>query len=177
MQRKALRVMIAAALAGSAGTVAQTGWAQQPAAGGLEEIVVTATRRAQDLQEVPISIVAITGDGLETRGLDSLEDVGQSVPNIVITGGGASTGNTSFRVRGIPNVGTYVDGVWQVGTGGFLTQEFVELDRIEIPRAVRCASGRSVPPKISARTSRPRSARSIARTSRARSIYRSPRSC
>ena len=37
-------------------------------------------------------------------------------------------------MRGIPNVGTYVDGVWQVGTAGFLTQEFVDIDRVEVLR-------------------------------------------
>ena len=101
---------------------------------GLEEIVVTATRREQNLQEVPISIVAITGEGLETRGIDNLEEVSQGVPNVIITGGGGGTGGTSFRMRGIPNVGTYVDGVWQVGTAGFLTQEFVDIDRVEVLR-------------------------------------------
>jgi iron complex outermembrane receptor protein len=101
---------------------------------GLEEIVVTATRREQNLQEVPISIVAITGDSLEMRGIDNLEEVSQGVPNVVITGGGGGTGGTNFRMRGIPNVGTYVDGVWQVGTAGFLTQEFVDIDRVEVLR-------------------------------------------
>lgn len=101
---------------------------------GLEEIVVTAQRRAQNLQEVPISIVAITGDGLEQRGIDNLEEVSQGVPNVVITGGTGGTGGTQFRMRGIPNVGTYVDGIWQVGTAGFLTQEFVDIDRVEVLR-------------------------------------------
>jgi iron complex outermembrane receptor protein len=101
---------------------------------GLEEITVTALRREQNLQEVPLSIVAITGEGLETRGITNLEKVSQGVPNIVITGGGGGTGGTSFRMRGIPNVGTYIDNVWQVGTAGFLTNEFVDLDRIEVLR-------------------------------------------
>ncbi|HZF28485.1 MAG TPA: TonB-dependent receptor [Gammaproteobacteria bacterium] len=130
MQRKALPLMIAAALAGTAGGIAQA----QEAAGGLEEILVTATRRSQNLQEVPISIVALTGESLEMRGLDNLEKVSMGVPNIVITGGGGGTSNTNFRMRGIPNVGTYVDGVWQVGTNGFLTQEFVDIDRVEVLR-------------------------------------------
>ncbi|HEX6999444.1 MAG TPA: TonB-dependent receptor [Gammaproteobacteria bacterium] len=125
-----------------AASIASVSWAQDQdlneqqgaQTGGLEEIVVTATRREANLQEVPVSIVAITGDNLEMRGLDSLEDVSQAVPNVLITGGGGGTSNTSFRVRGIPNVGTYVDGVWQVGTGGFLTQELVEIDRIEVLR-------------------------------------------
>jgi iron complex outermembrane receptor protein len=128
--------MIAAALAGSAGTVAQTGWAQQPAGGGLEEIVVTATRRAQDLQEVPISIVAITGDGLETRGLQNVENLNATIPNLSVMGqaGGLGTSATSFRVRGIPNVGTYIDGIWQISTQGLLTEEFTDLERLEVLR-------------------------------------------
>jgi outer membrane receptor protein involved in Fe transport len=130
-----LRIAIAAVLAGSAGATGQVAMAQQGgAAGGLEEIVVTATRREQNLQEVPISIVAISGDNLEMRGLASLEQVSQAIPNVIITGGGGGTGGTVFRMRGIPNVGTYVDGVWQVGTSGFLTQEFVDVDRVEVLR-------------------------------------------
>jgi iron complex outermembrane recepter protein len=128
-----VRRAILSAIGGSA-VLPQIGLAQSDSGAGLEEIVVTATRREQNLQEVPISIVAITGDNLELRGLDSLEDVGQSVPNVVITGGGGGTGGTTFRMRGIPNVGTYVDGVWQVGTAGLLVQELVDTDRIEVLR-------------------------------------------
>ncbi|MGD8810032.1 MAG: TonB-dependent receptor [Gammaproteobacteria bacterium] len=131
MKRKLLRTAVAAALAGSVGATSQLVWAQE---GGLEEIVVTATRRAQDLQEVPVSIVAITGDNLVMQGLDSLEDVGNNIPNLNIQGGGAGTYGTQFRIRGLPNVGVYVDGVWQVGTNGFLVQDFVDVDRIEVLR-------------------------------------------
>jgi iron complex outermembrane receptor protein len=130
MTNRTLRLAIAAAIAGSTGAATQVAWAQ----GGLEEVIVTATRRAQDLQQVPVSIVAITGENLEMRGLDSLEDVSAATPNLIITGGGGGTGGANFRVRGIPNVGTYIDGVWQVGTAGFLTQEFVDIDRIEVLR-------------------------------------------
>ncbi|MGD2168318.1 MAG: TonB-dependent receptor plug domain-containing protein, partial [Gammaproteobacteria bacterium] len=129
MKRKLLRTAVAAALAGSVAVPAQFALAQ----GELEEIVVTATRRAQDLQEVPVSIVAITGENLELQGLDSLEDVGNNIPNINIQGGAFTTG-TNFTVRGLPNVGLYVDGVWQVNTSGFLTQDFVDVDRIEVLR-------------------------------------------
>jgi iron complex outermembrane receptor protein len=101
---------------------------------GLEEIVVTATRREQNLQEVPISIVAVTGENLTVRGIDTLEELSQAIPNVVATGGGGGTAGTGFSVRGIPNVGTYVDGVWQIDTAGALVREFVELDRIEVLR-------------------------------------------
>ena len=130
MKVNKVHAAVVAALTGVSGLTYQTAFAQE----GLEEIVVTATRREQNLQEVPISIVAITGEGLETRGIDNLEEVSQGIPNVLITGGGGGTGGTNFRMRGIPGVGTYIDGVWQVGTAGFLTNEFVEIDRVEVLR-------------------------------------------
>jgi iron complex outermembrane receptor protein len=130
MKFSKVHAAVVAALTSAGGLTYQTAWAQE----GLEEIVVTATRRAQNLQEVPVSIVAITGDNLEVRGIDNLEEVSQGVPNVLITGGGGGTGGTNFRMRGIPNVGTYIDGVWQVGTAGFLTSEFVDVDRVEVLR-------------------------------------------
>jgi iron complex outermembrane recepter protein len=133
MNSNSLRIAIAAILAGSSGTVPQMVLAQAQGAGTLEEVVVTATRRAQNLQEVPVSIVAITGENLELQGLDSLEDVGNYIPNINIQGGAFTTG-TQFRIRGLPGVGVYIDGVWQVSTAGFLTQDFVDIDRVEVLR-------------------------------------------
>jgi iron complex outermembrane receptor protein len=76
----------------------------------------------------------MTGDNLEVRGIDNLVEVSQGIPNVLVTGGGGGTGGTNFRMRGIPGVGTYIDGVWQVGTAGFLTNEFVEIDRVEVLR-------------------------------------------
>jgi len=129
MKVKAIHAAVVAALPGAV--------AFQPTAlsqeAELEEIVVTATRREQNLQEVPVSIVAITGENLELQGLDSLEDVGNYIPNINIQGGALTTG-TQFRIRGLPGVGVYIDGVWQVSTAGFLTQDFVDIDRIEVLR-------------------------------------------
>ncbi len=84
---------------------------------------------------MPISIVAVTGANLELRGIDTLEEVSQAIPNVVVTGGGsAGTQGTGFSVRGIPNVGTYVDGIWQIDNAGSLVREFVDLDRIEVLR-------------------------------------------
>jgi iron complex outermembrane receptor protein len=132
MKLNSVHAGVLTALAGVSGLTTQATFAQGGA--GLEEILVTATRREQNLQEVPISIVAVTGENLEMRGIDNLEEISQGVPNVVITGGGGGTGGTNFRMRGIPNVGTYIDGVWQVGTAGFLTQEFVDIDRVEVLR-------------------------------------------
>jgi iron complex outermembrane receptor protein len=129
MKVSKLHAAVTAALAGAV-VFQPTASAQE----GLEEIVVTATRREQNLQEVPVSIVAVTGANLEIRGLDTLEELSQGVPNIVATGGGGGTAGTAFSVRGIPNVGTYVDGIWQIDSAGTLVQEFVDLDRIEVLR-------------------------------------------
>ena len=101
----------------------------------LEEVVVTARRREESLQTVPISVVAFGGEDLEVRGLEQIEDLSARVPNISLIGGGA-TGDTtgSFVMRGVPGVGTYVDGVWQATTDGLLRSEFVELERVEVLR-------------------------------------------
>jgi iron complex outermembrane receptor protein len=135
MKISKVHAAVIAALTGASGVWFQTASAQQEAS-GLEEIVVTATRRSENLQEVPISIVAITGDGLQMRGLQNIENLNATIPNLSVMGsaGGGGTAATSFRVRGIPNVGTYVDGVWQISTAGFLTEEFVDLDRVEVLR-------------------------------------------
>ena len=130
MTRNKVHAAVVAALAGGTGLTYQTAFAQE----GLEEILVTATRREQNLQEVPISIVAVTGENLTTRNIDTLEELSQAIPNVVATGGGGGTAGTGFSVRGIPNVGTYVDGVWQIDTAGSLVREFVDLDRIEVLR-------------------------------------------
>ena len=109
--------------------------AQQPGADVLEEILVTARRREESLQEVPISVVAMGGEDLEVRGLEQIEDLSARVPNVSLIGGGA-TGDvgSSFVMRGVPGVGTYIDGVWQADSIGLLRSEFVELERVEVLR-------------------------------------------
>jgi iron complex outermembrane receptor protein len=143
MKRSSLWCGIAFALSGTAPAVAQQNQGQdqqnqgqdQPAQ-AQEQIIVTATRREQNLQEVPVSIVAITGDNMEKRGIENVERLNATVPNLSVMGsaGGSATTGTSFRIRGIPGVGTYVDGIWQVSTQGLLTQEFIDIDRIEVLR-------------------------------------------
>jgi iron complex outermembrane recepter protein len=104
-------------------------------AGGLEEIVVSARRREENVQDVPISIVALGSEQLELRGIQQLSDLSLQVPNIVLMGGGA-TGETSgnFHMRGIPGIATYVDGVWQSSDAGLMTMSVVEVERVEVLR-------------------------------------------
>ena len=56
------------------------------------------------------------------------------MPNVLLYGGGGGIAGTVVTFRGIPNVGTYVDGVWQVSNAGLLQRQFVELERVEVLR-------------------------------------------
>ncbi len=127
-----LAAACAAVLAPGAGSAQQSEPGSQQF---LEEVVVSARRREESLQDVPISIVALGSEALEMRGVQRLEDLGLHVPNIVLMGGGA-TGETSgnFHIRGIPGIATYVDGVWQSTDAGLMTMNVVEVERIEVLR-------------------------------------------
>jgi outer membrane cobalamin receptor len=78
-------------LAAAALTAAATATAQdQDASGGLEEITVTAQRREQSLQDVPIAITAFTADQLEQRQVFNTYDLVRNIPNL--------TGNSNVGV-------------------------------------------------------------------------------
>lgn len=132
MKKSLIHSAVVAALTGAAVSATQVAWSQDDAA--LEEIIVTATRREQNLQDLPLAVVAYTGEMLERQGIENMEDLKAVVPNLVIAGNLAGTNTASFTIRGIPNVGTYIDGIWQVSNNGLLLREFVELERVEVLR-------------------------------------------
>lgn len=110
----------------------------------FEEIVVTATKREQNIYEVPMSISAFSGDTIEAQGITDLVDVGKFVPNLNVTtfsAGHTSSANPFIRGIGLqdhlittdPGVSVYVDGVYlgrQVGQNWNLTN----IERIEVLR-------------------------------------------
>jgi len=132
MKLTKMKVAVFSALAAQAGFMADTAVAQSDSA--LEEIVITATRRETDVQDVPLAVTALTGESLQDQNIENLEDLTGVVPNVLIAGGNGGTTSASFYMRGIPNVGVYVDGIWQVSNNGLLTRDFVELDRVEVLR-------------------------------------------
>jgi iron complex outermembrane receptor protein len=136
MKISRLHVAGAAACAGFAALPLGLAWGQDqaPSSGGLEEILVTATRQEMNLQEVPLAVVAITSDSMERQGIENLEDLNAVVPNVVIAGDNVNTDTANFTMRGIPNVGTYIDGIWQVSNSGLLLRDFVDIDRVEVLR-------------------------------------------
>ena len=91
----------------------------------LEEVVVTARRRAESLQDTPLSVSAYSSAQLETRGVTIVTDVGKYTPNVQFdpvateSGGGASSqvyirgiGQTDYVITVEPGVGVYLDGVY-----------------------------------------------------------------
>jgi iron complex outermembrane receptor protein len=107
----------------------------QTVAGAIEEVLVTARRREESLQDVPIAISAFGGENLQQRGVESIQNMNAVAPNLSVMGGGNSgESQASFRVRGMPGVSVYIDGVDQPTTDGLLTMGVVEVDRIEVLR-------------------------------------------
>ena len=110
---------------------------------GLEEMIVTAERREESLQDTPISIAAFGAEALESRRIASLSDMVAVVPNLQVSPH-PNTGTTvRAMIRGIGEpsatqtrdnpVAVYVDGVY-VGLGQGLANELAELERIEVLR-------------------------------------------
>ena len=120
--------MCALALAGS--LVFSDVHAQERA---LEEIVVTSRRVEENLQDVPISVVALSGEELEARGFERGEDMMNALPNVVIAGSTSHASSSDITIRGMPNVGIYLDGVAQSSIG-LLQTRLVELERVEVLR-------------------------------------------
>lgn len=109
------------------------------------EIIVTAQFREQALQDVPISITAVTSEELEQRSVKTILDVANSVPNVEMTSGASGYGaqtNQAF-IRGLgqidfltafePRVGFYVDDVYYATTFGSVF-DVLDIERVEILR-------------------------------------------
>jgi iron complex outermembrane recepter protein len=110
----------------------------------LEEVVVTATRREQNLQVVPIAVTAFTADALQSRGVVDIHAISNLTPNVNLDAGAPFSGDSSVlsaSIRGIgqddfafnldPAVGVYVDGAYLARTFG-ANQNLLDVDRIEI---------------------------------------------
>jgi outer membrane receptor protein involved in Fe transport len=105
----------------------------------LEEIVVTAQKREESLQDVPISVNAVSGEKLAAAGIARLDDLKAYVPNLQVTETGIAN---NFYIRGIgsglnqgfeQSVSTYADGVFR-GRGPQSRMPFLDLERVEVLR-------------------------------------------
>jgi iron complex outermembrane recepter protein len=105
----------------------------------LEEVLVTAQKRVQSLQDVPISVTAMQGDKLQSAGIPNMQALSDYVPNLYIA---AASVNTNIYMRGVgsgnnqgfeQSVGMYIDGVY-MGRGRQYRAGFMDLERIEVLR-------------------------------------------
>jgi iron complex outermembrane receptor protein len=106
----------------------------------LEEIVVTAERREQNLQDVPIAATVFSADDIATKGIDTVLDVQQFVPNTSIM---TYNRSTFINIRGVglavsapaanPGVAYYIDGVF-VAKEQLVSQTFFDLESMEVLR-------------------------------------------
>jgi iron complex outermembrane receptor protein len=124
---------------------AQTGQEATPTpSGGLEEVVVTARYRSENLQSTPIAISAITAEDIQARGFTSATDIAYTVPNASFRQAQAAFGNTvTAFIRGIgqndfnfafePGVAIYIDDVYFPTTMGSQF-DLMDLERVEVLR-------------------------------------------
>lgn len=113
---------------------------------GLDEVIVTATKRATGLQDTPIAITAVSAKKLERQNVDDISEIASFTPNLTfdttapVSGlsSGAivfirGVGQTDFQLTTDPGVGTYVDGVYTSRSAGGVL-DVLDLERVEVLR-------------------------------------------
>ena len=118
----------------------------QVASAALEEVVVTARKTAESLQDTPISVTALSGDRLEAMGMSRITKLQNVTPNLVFQNTPAYSGagnNAAVYIRGVgqkdfvptidPGVGIYVDEVY-LGRSAGAVLDMIDIQQVEILR-------------------------------------------
>ena len=115
-------------------------FAQQSEDAGIAEVVVTAQKRAQSLQDAAVAIDAVSGDELAVAGILSARDITKLVPSLTIANGGGQ--NASLFLRGVGNrtnnsyndsaVAVSYDGVYITRAASVTAAAFYDLERVEV---------------------------------------------
>ena len=106
-------------------------------------IIVTATRRAQDVQDIPLAVTAISPQQLEAQRVVNIQQISALAPSFTASQAQLASGSVVLRVRGIGTtsnnigfesaVGIFIDGAYQSRPGVALS-EFVDVERVEVLR-------------------------------------------
>jgi outer membrane receptor protein involved in Fe transport len=127
------------------------GDAETASSGGLEEVVVTATRRSERLQDVPISVTAFSQEKMDSQGLRSIDDVTRLTPGVAFSRNGTGSSanyndeSSDINIRGIDSAagasttGIYIDDTpiqsRHIGFGAVNAFPVLfDLDRVEVLR-------------------------------------------
>ncbi|WP_432201864.1 TonB-dependent receptor [Erythrobacter sp. W53] len=106
-------------------------------------IIVTATRRAENVQDIPIAVTAVTPEQLDKQGVVNVQNITQVSPSFSTSSAQIASGSVVLRIRGVGTtsnnigfesaVGIFVDGAYQSRPGVALS-EFVDIERVEVLR-------------------------------------------
>lgn len=109
----------------------------------MEEVTVTARKREESIQQVPVSISAYSGDQIETLKVRDLKGLSVAMPNVAMDDIGTTRGVANFSIRGLginssipgidPTVGVFVDGVY-LGLNGGTVIDMTDIESIEVLR-------------------------------------------
>jgi len=108
-----------------------------------DEVIVTAQRRAQAIQDVPIAINAFSADQLEASSIGDISDLQAITPSLFVNTTGSAASDATIRIRGVGTtgnnaglegaVGVFIDGVYRSRSGMALGQ-LADVERIEVLR-------------------------------------------
>ena len=148
MTRARSKWLITSAAVGMACIAPATANAQEatppaPVQNGVQDIIVTAQKRSENLQKVPIAVTAVSGATLSSQHITDVQGLANAIPNVQINSFSNSPDSAVFTIRGIgvndadPYVGTtvsvVVDGV-VVGVNTAALVQLFDIDRVEILR-------------------------------------------
>jgi len=145
-KRSKLSQAITFAIASSVVGVAGSALAQEPRGLVLEEIIVTATKRAENMQDIPVAVQALGADALESHNINSFEDYVHQLPNVSFAGRGpgqndvyirgiATSKGSLFQAGGIgagPTVAMYIDEAPITAAGRNLDVYVTDMERLEV---------------------------------------------
>ncbi len=127
-QKTPMAIAVALSLTPLAGTTLAQDNKQQKLV--LEEVTVTAQRRSQNLQEVPIAVTALSGDEILLRGMSDISELAQSVPSLTLEPSRATNTTLTAFIRGVgqqdplagfeQGVALYIDDVYMARPQGAL---------------------------------------------------------
>lgn len=141
---KCRHVLAAIAIAGSLSSgsaFAQSPNDSEPPA--LEAVIVTASKREQSVQDIPIAVSAFSGESLADRGVADINNLQEVSPSLMINTANSTSGGATIRIRGIGTIGNNVglesavgffqDGAYRSRSGHALNEMF-DIRRVEVLR-------------------------------------------
>ena len=124
-----------------AGVIAEE--ADQSVTDLIEEMIVTATKREESIQDVPIAVSAFSGEDLSARGVHDIYGLMEVAPSIAVYSSNSTSNGGTLRIRGVGTtgnnpgleaaVGTFIDGIYR-SRAGLAFNDLIDIDRVEILR-------------------------------------------